>query len=299
MQLKQCNFRYDDVQFSFQIDESERIISETVEKTGVWEENQLSLYKQLVPAGGAFVDIGANVGVNTIYLAKAISGASVIAVEPSAANFFILQGNTDAAGVNVKLHRVAIADHDGEISFAGSGTNAKIATIGGDTVPCQTLDSFVKGIGLDKIDLMKIDVEGYSDAVLSASFDALSITKNMIMEFSIGDVADRFGKGDEFVTDHFGTLIARLRPNFSDFYYISRRFGLVKFDNHRDLFEMIAIESRVGDILATKGDDLPHTTPFGFSMRWIRDLASQNHLRNEEMISLRREIERRDRPNNQ
>ena len=46
---KLLKFSYEGVTFPFIIDPKETIISQTIESTGVWEANQLSLYDDIIP----------------------------------------------------------------------------------------------------------------------------------------------------------------------------------------------------------------------------------------------------------
>ena len=272
-------FRYDGVSFDFAIGGDETIISETIEASGVWEKNQLSLYEGLIPDDGLFLDVGANVGINSLYAKAKRPNARVIAIEPEPRNFGRLSRNCANSGV--EIHQMAIADHHGTIGFAGTGTNAHIAAAGELQVPCDTLDSFSVGLGLGEIDLLKIDVEGYTDIVLEHGGETLSRTRVAIVEFSHGDILSRLHTLDRppsQALQHSDELFDRLRSAFPFFYYISRHDGLVELERTSDLFEIMFSEARVGDILASRE---PQTaiTALGFGFRNILELKRQNHLR--------------------
>lgn len=276
---KLLSFNYEGVIFPFVIDEKEMIISQTIEATGVWEANQLSLYGSIIPENGVFIDIGANVGVNSIYAKVKRRNARVIAVEPEPRNFGRLSQN--CADFSIELHNVAIADHRGSIGFAGTGTNAHIAADGEHRVPCDTLDNFTAGLEVETIDLIKIDVEGYTDIVLSNADETLSRTKVAIIEFSHGDILSRLRTLDQPASaalGHSEELFDRLRPHFPYIYYISRDDGLVKLDNTSDLFEIMFSEASVGDILAAR-EPMSSISAIAFAFRNILELKRQNHLR--------------------
>lgn len=276
---KVLNFRFDDVAFPFVIGADERIISDTIEGTGVWEENQLCLYDALIPEAGTFVDVGANVGVNSLFAQQKRPRARVVAVEPEPKNFARLQRNCAVSAV--ETFNLAIADHRGSIGFAGTGTNAHIATDGEQNVPCDTMDSFVTSLGVDSIDLLKIDVEGFTDVVLSEAEQTLAMTASTIIEFSHGDILSRLknlGLSQDQATAHSEGLFERLCPHFSHFYYISRFDGLVRLDETAELFEIMFSEATVGDVLATK-KAMPSISAVAFAFRSIIELKRQNHLR--------------------
>lgn len=276
---KTLTFNYSNVSFDFAIGQEETIISETIETSGVWEENQLSLYDSLIPAGGVFLDVGANVGINSLYAKARRPDARVIAVEPEPSNFARLRRNCGGAGVEV--HQIAIADHQGTIGFAGTGTNAHIAATGEHQVPCDTLDSFTARRGVGEIDLLKIDVEGYTDVVLESACETLGRTRFAIIEFSHGDIVSRLhalGQSPSRALQHSEELFDKLKLAFPFFYYISRHDGLIELGRTADLFEIMFCEARVGDILASR-EPQPAISAIAFAFRNILELKRQNHLR--------------------
>lgn len=282
MNTKSLAFEHAGISFTFEIGAEEAIISQNIESTGTWEDNQLSLYKGLIGEQGVFVDIGANVGINSIFAKLSRPRARVIAVEPEPKNFAILSRNAKQSGI--ELHNLAIADKPGKMGFAGTGTNAHF-TDDRDAikVKCVTLDDFTKSIG--KIDLMKIDVEGFTDLVLAESRNTLSRVDNVIIEFSYGDTESRLkmmgmdapSKAD--VIAHSEELFDRLRPYFDNFYYISRHAGLIDLKETKDLYEVMFAEATVGDILATRQLMAGTTSAVAFAFRLVSQLQHQNHLR--------------------
>jgi FkbM family methyltransferase len=130
-----------------------------------------------------FVDIGANVGLFSLFVAaRAGRRARALAIEPQPGItdrlLFNLRINE---GVGVEVLAVAIADHDGEAEFAidlrdrgGSRLMAVapwIAAQGGGTpvvrVKCRPLLAVLAERGYQTIDALKIDVEGAEDVALA------------------------------------------------------------------------------------------------------------------------------------
>lgn len=299
MATKSLMFEYSGVGFRFEIGVDEYIISDNIENTGVWEDNQLSLYRELIGESGVFVDVGANVGVNSIFAKLSQPSARVIAIEPEPRNFAILSRN--AAGRSIELHNLAIADKPGEMGFEGTGTNAHLSTSGNAVkVKCVTLDSFAETI--DRINLMKIDVEGFTDLVLAKSRGALSRTNNVIIEFSYGDTERRLkSMGVESptradVVKHSEELFENLKFNFDHFYYISRRDGLVDLLETKDLYEIMFAEASVGDILATRSPQGDAISALAFGFRQVCQLLSQNHMRMTEAQTLAARVDELEQP---
>jgi hypothetical protein len=181
----------------------------------------------------------------------------------------------------------AISDFTGEVGFSGSGTNAHLDLSNNDgnvRVPCITLDQMIESFNIKKINLMKIDVEGYTDVVLSDSFNTLSITDSLIIEFSYGDIELRLKTLDSStselqVINHADMIFSKFLKQFNYIYYISRNSGLVRIDDFRDLYYIMNSEASVGDILATKNLVNHSISSAAFSFIQILELKKQNHLR--------------------
>lgn len=136
------------------------------------------------PPGSVFLDIGANAGLYSLDAAlSAGQGSRIVAIEPDPALLARLEFNlrqAEAAGhirADVRVTRLAVAvgDHDGEavLSTDGDeGSRSLLAPGGGRTVPLRSLSGLVAELGLPRIDVLKIDVEGYEDKVLPPYFRA-------------------------------------------------------------------------------------------------------------------------------
>lgn len=277
-------FRLGTVEFEFEIEADENIIAPAVRATGCWEPHQLELYPRLIGDGGTFVDIGANVGLNSIYAHRIRPGCRVISLEPSAVNFETLQRNLRRIGGpgEIVALRQAVADFDGAIGFHGSGTNAHLepATGLGDRVACRTLDSTYSSLGLASVDLIKIDVEGYADLVLAVSSAALAVTRHAIVEFSRVDIERRFGRADlGAVNAHCDELFETLGRHYAHFHYLSRRRGPVRLADPGDLFSLMVDGPPVGDVLCSREPWRPSLSATAYCFETISELMYENHLR--------------------
>jgi FkbM family methyltransferase len=123
-----------------------------------------------------FVDIGANVGLFSLFVAaRAGSAARIIAVEPEPGNFARFAFNI-ASNPPLPIEPVAMAlgDHAGEVAIAlnrrdRGGTRVRAAGGGADavSVPLKPLLTLLGERNIAAIDVLKIDVEGMEDAVLA------------------------------------------------------------------------------------------------------------------------------------
>lgn len=123
--------------------------------------------------GGTFIDVGANIGLFSIYAAKTF-GAEVLAVEPSKRERRRLERNMKMNGTDFEVIPFALGERDGEAAFEvdveGSHLMNRIRAFdvksGYDLVLMRRFDGVFSGVELDSIALVKIDVEGYEMAVL-------------------------------------------------------------------------------------------------------------------------------------
>jgi FkbM family methyltransferase len=132
---------------------------------------------RLAPTGRpfVFVDIGANVGLFSLFVAAMAPAARIIAIEPEPGNFERLLFNLAAnPNLPIKALRLALGDQEGEVGVmlnrrdrGGTRTVAPDRVAIEARVPCRTLLSIVTDQALPGIDALKIDVEGAEDKVLA------------------------------------------------------------------------------------------------------------------------------------
>lgn len=147
---------------------------------GPWRQNP-EFFVLVVPmlpkdGQGAFVDIGANIGVYTLN-ARAAAAMPIIAFEPEPAAFALLSRNmADNAMPSVTIHNAACGDRPGTLRFRG-GINGAIADDTDDDtipVPVVRLDDALRGI---PVAVIKIDCEGYEWQVLNGCRDVIAASR--------------------------------------------------------------------------------------------------------------------------
>ncbi len=139
--------------------------------------------------GETLVDVGANVGFNALYHALSAPQTRVLALEPDPATFALLERNVSSnSAAAVNCFNLAAGDIDGQVWFLSErlSLNSRVVsphTPGAIHVPCVTLDLFVREQGLERIDTLKIDCEGWEPAVLRGARQvALPMTRRVVME---------------------------------------------------------------------------------------------------------------------
>ena len=125
------------------------------------------------------LDVGANIGIFTLKVAKKVR--RVISVEPEPQNFSILSKNIMTNNFsNVTLLNLAVSDKYEVVHFQGTGGTAEVSTTG-TAVNAQPLDMILDKLGNPKITILKMDIEGYEGKVLSA-FNKYDTIKQIVIE---------------------------------------------------------------------------------------------------------------------
>jgi len=143
------------------------------------EKHNQAAYKSLVRAGDTVLDVGANWGLHTLYLARLVkSTGKVIAFEPHPTVFNELVANVALNQFQqVEAFNFALAKTSGEVKF-GLGSTSKTSHIVnplfpnvGTTICTKTyaLDEWLKEHQITALRLMKIDVEGAESEVLQGA----------------------------------------------------------------------------------------------------------------------------------
>lgn len=136
-----------------------------------------ALAQHLKP-GDIAIDIGANVGAYTLFMAGLVGPSGrVIAVEPQPSVLGRLRENVAFnPELTVTIAATALGATEGEVVFEtnaaneGEGRMAKAPGAAGVTVPLTTLDALLAREGVTRLAAMKIDVEGAEPQVLSPFF---------------------------------------------------------------------------------------------------------------------------------
>jgi FkbM family methyltransferase len=133
-----------------------------------------------IKPGFRFIDIGANVGAYSLFVAAlAGSAARILAVEPQPDIFERLVANMRLNPFGtIKAMQCAVADKPGDFTLfldtknRGESSMRALRSPNGLSmkVPATTLMQLIEGERFDRIDAIKLDVEGAEDLILEPFF---------------------------------------------------------------------------------------------------------------------------------
>jgi FkbM family methyltransferase len=134
------------------------------------------------------VDIGANIGAFAIQAAS-LGARKVFAIEPEPHNFSALENNIKLNNLGPKIFpcKIGVSDFVGQAVISDEGGGATIKdNKNGSEIEVTTLDLFFETNNINKVSVLKIDVEGSEvEIILGSSIKSLSKCEYISIEFDI------------------------------------------------------------------------------------------------------------------
>jgi len=197
------------------------------------------IFKKIPPK--IIIDIGANVGLFSIYAFANWPHTKIFSIEASPETYEILKINQRKnSAFSWQIFNFAIFDKEGEVSFDDSGLSLGrhiSDTTNSTRIPSKRLDNFISTNLQQDIDisLMKVDIEGAEQAVLESCPDILDRVENLLVEIHphlcdqtavINVLREKFSYIYDLTTsgdEHFPLVLAT-RENLGDKHKFLRDF---------------------------------------------------------------------------
>lgn len=149
---------------------------------GAYEEEYIRYLVEKLPRNGIMLDLGANIGSIGVPVAVLRPDVTIVAVEASSKVFEYLQANIQLNGCkNISVEKFALSSADNEqVAFYapeekfGKGSMSAVYTDKAEYATTITVDTLIKKYGFKKVDVIKIDVEGYEGMVFKGGAQLLS-----------------------------------------------------------------------------------------------------------------------------
>ncbi|KUY54293.1 FkbM family methyltransferase [Burkholderia sp. RF2-non_BP3] len=159
--------------------------------TDPFEPQLVSMLAVLCDNGAQVLDIGANIGCTALALSQIVGEGKVVAFEPVPRTFANLSKNVGMLS-NVAIHNFALGSQAGTVPMQGSEGDSAGAFVANQfqianagyfqvEVPVRTLDEAFPSLGLDRIDFIKIDVEGFELDVFEGGRETLQRFKPRVV----------------------------------------------------------------------------------------------------------------------
>ncbi len=154
-------------------------------------------YKQLcsllLGRDSVILDVGANIGLTALVTAELAPAGHVLAIEGAPRNHAALVRNLEAhaKGVAEAIH-CAVGTTDGTVRFVDNSAFGHVVlpetmiASPSTLVPQTTIDALVKQRGLDRLDLIKLDIEGFEQDALEGARETLDRFDPVVfLEFNV------------------------------------------------------------------------------------------------------------------
>jgi len=175
------------------IDDAEYIVTSDdlyLENTGInFEPHMIAIIKKLITEGDVIADVGANIGLTSILFSHL--GSKVISFEPSPSTYSILCENIRRNDLrNVTPVNIGLGDVESVTTLTFSANNRSSGFISDicrpetghitENVKIMRLDDIWYGFA-DRLDFIKIDVEGFERNVIKGALNLLMQYKPIVV----------------------------------------------------------------------------------------------------------------------
>ena len=130
-------------------------------------------------AAPVVIDVGSNIGLHIVAWAEAVPALTGYAFEPVASNRKLLEANlrqhellgrvhVEASALGLATGSVVLHETD-DAAYSSVLETGQRNIVASYDVPVTTVDDYITANAIERLDMLKIDVEGYEDAVLEGA----------------------------------------------------------------------------------------------------------------------------------
>lgn len=171
----------------------------------VFETEEYKIISSLVSNNdiqGEIIDLGANIGLTSIYFANLFPNKMVISVEPDPSNYSLLEENckrySNISSINFAVSEISDVRFEINDSFRdGLDWSKSVKKSSKGTIPGITIDGLIDHFSIKEISILKIDIEGYEKFIFeygdlnflkSVKLISLEVHEEVISKITLKDI---------------------------------------------------------------------------------------------------------------
>ncbi|KGF67632.1 hypothetical protein LL06_21235 [Hoeflea sp. BAL378] len=160
----------------FRLEGGRNLIEYGILLNPAYNEEDIDFLRGAVTNGGVFVDIGCNIGLYSLPLARAAGpNGRCVSIDANPLMVERLMRNAALSGLaNITCIASAVSDREGSGHLAVRKNDDAIVAVeetGAGPIPVRTLAALLAEAGLTRVDGLKIDIEGHEDKALVPFLD--------------------------------------------------------------------------------------------------------------------------------
>ncbi|HLC18277.1 MAG TPA: FkbM family methyltransferase [Thermodesulfobacteriota bacterium] len=200
--------------FVLEGDRHDRSVVQPIINDGSYEDDLINYLKNTLKEGDVFLDLGGNIGVISVVASRLVgSSGRVIAVEAGKTNFSHLENNMQRVGLdNHTLLNCGVWDCETTMKFSYvpevaacsffSTTGVQEGRV--EEVRCTTVDNLAAELNLERLDLVKMDIEGAEFKALCGMEETIArFRPYIVFELNIGTLKRFFNTDPKEIWDFF------------------------------------------------------------------------------------------------
>ena len=215
---------------------SEAWVDKCIKEKSIFEHYSTSFVKKIVKTDNVVLDIGANIGYYSVIMSKLVGdNGKVLSFEPTLHYRKVLKKNIITNMLtNIKIYKFGLSDkkQDLEISIGPSSATLHepketITNKKREMINLQSLDECINQLHIDRIDFIKIDVDGHEPAFLKGAMKSIK-KYNPIILLEVNHL--NYIESNVSAWDFYDYLI-------NEGFYIYSEKNLMKFNNRSEFLK--------------------------------------------------------------
>lgn len=207
----------------------DRTIGQSIKRTGGYQREEIDFAIGHLRSigklkGPVFLDVGANIGTQSIYAMRSGAFRAAVAFEPEPTNLNLLSFNLalNSLDGDVTIHAVACGSHETTMelwlnpeNFGAHSLIAPKRDHGSVTVPVVPVDTVLSKMGLpvETVGMISLDVEGHEPAAIQGMSATLAHRPPLLIELN-PDAPD-FAQMIGHLTSLYNTVLQLSGPNLA------------------------------------------------------------------------------------